>query len=370
MELELADNESRIATDELLTGLVRAKVFNSKDYKQILKLTGMVPDKLQWLRFLYGFVFTLGTVFLLLGIILFFAWNWSDLGAYQKLILVEGILIFSVICSFITRGEKLTGQLSVTIMCVMTGVVLAVYGQIYQTGADNYRLFTSWTLLILVPVMMIRFAPLWLFWVALMNLGLVLWTTQTWFGGNEFLRLGLILGSANITLFLIWSLYIYGCYQQSPGESSRWKTLLFRLFIPVNSQHTAHNSASEMQLWMFRILYSVGLTWLTITLFQLLAQSSFSAYNTITWILFIIPVILLYIISVSLAQFIAQRILKDMFIYTLSMFSACSLICIFFAREIKIDQHNVWLLALFVIFLAAASAHWLRKVQINWKIDS
>lgn len=370
MELELAENESRIATDELLTGLVRAKVFDSKDYQQILRLTGMVPDKLQWLRFLYGFVFSLGTVFLLLGIILFFAWNWSDLGAYQKLILVEGILILSAICSFITRGKKLTGQLSVTIMCVMTGVVLAVYGQIYQTGADNYRLFTSWTLLILIPVMMVRFAPLWLFWVALMNLGLVLWATQTSFGGHEFLRLGLILGGANVTLFLIWSLYIYSCYQQTPGKFFRKLKPVFRLFIPINSQDKpAQNFASEMQLWMFRILYSIGLTWLTITLFQLLAQRSFSAFNTATWIMFIVPVILLYVISVSIAQFLAQRVLKDMFIYTLSLFSACSLVCIFFAKEIELDRHNVWLLALFVIFLAAATAHWLRKVQQNWKID-
>ncbi len=371
MNSKLLDIETKKTTDEILTSLVRTDVFSKNDYSKLLELTGLVPDKQQWLRFLYGFIFSLGTVFLLLGVILFFAWNWSDLTAYQKLILVEGILVLSTLLAIITNCEHLAGKMSVTVMCVMTGVVFAVYGQIYQTGADNYRLFTSWSLLILVPVMMIRFAPLWLFWITLMNLALVLWVSQTWFGSNVYLRTGLALGLANFFLILIWSAYIYTQSEKQTSKISRWIAFTFRIFIPVSVTDKENKLVSEMQLWMFRIIYIFGLFWLTITLFRMIGVST-SYYSNDSGLLkyFSTTIILLYLVIVGIVQYLAQRILKDMFIYTLTLFSVCSLISMTFMRLLSINQHTIWLLSLFVIFLAAAAAHWLRKVQNKWKIDS
>ncbi|VAW76002.1 hypothetical protein MNBD_GAMMA12-2669 [hydrothermal vent metagenome] len=373
MSEKYSDISSKQVNDEILSQLVRTGVFNKQDYSKLRRLSGLVPDKEQWLRFLYGFVFSLGTIFLLLGIILFFAWNWSDLRTYQKLLLVEGIFLGSGIFALFTKSDNLSGQLSITAVCVMTGVVLAVYGQIYQTGADNYRLFMGWALLIVLPVMTSRFAPLWFFWAALMNLSIMLWVSQTWHDDYMHLRIGLALDSVNFGLFLIWSAYIYTRCTSLKIATSPYLDVIFKLIIPVSAKTDTgqYSSASEMPLWMFRIIYLVTLTGLTITLFQIIAIRSpyyTGAVPLVSYFSFLI--IALYLLTITLAQYLTHKVLKDLFIYTVSLFSLCSLTCFIFYKSFEFFQHLGWLLSLFVIFLAVGSAYWLRKVQNDWKINS
>ena len=42
----------------------------------------------------------------------------------------------------------------------LIGTLFAVFGQIYQTGADAYDLFLGWTLFTILWAVAIRFAPL------------------------------------------------------------------------------------------------------------------------------------------------------------------------------------------------------------------
>jgi len=61
---------------------------------------------------------------------------------------------------------------------VLVGVFLAVFGQVYQTGADAYQLFVGWALLILPWVAMCRFAGLWVLWLAIVNIAVSLFWEQ------------------------------------------------------------------------------------------------------------------------------------------------------------------------------------------------
>ena len=45
--------------------------------------------------------------------------------------------------------QQLPGKVLLLGASVLIGVFLAVFGQVYQTGADAYNLFTMWALLIL-----------------------------------------------------------------------------------------------------------------------------------------------------------------------------------------------------------------------------
>ncbi len=61
-----------------------------------------------------------------------------------------------------TGIDTVVGKLLLTAAAVLTGIVLATFGMVYQTGADSFMLFRGWFILILPWVLISRFQPLWL----------------------------------------------------------------------------------------------------------------------------------------------------------------------------------------------------------------
>lgn len=73
-----------------------------------------------------------------------------------------------------TGIERAVGKAWLGAGVVLTGVLLAVIGQIYQTGADSELLFAGWALLALPWVVIARAPWVWLFWLVLLNTSLAL----------------------------------------------------------------------------------------------------------------------------------------------------------------------------------------------------
>lgn len=74
--------------------------------------------------------------------------------------------------------ERVGGQLLLLSASVLTGVFMAVFGQIYQTRADAYQLFMMWSFLILGWTLLSKFTPQYIFWLAITNIALMLWWDQ------------------------------------------------------------------------------------------------------------------------------------------------------------------------------------------------
>ena len=119
-----------------------------------------------------------GAGHLLAGIVFFFAYNWADLSDLAKFAIVEGALVATVIAALLLGIDRLHGQLAVIGASVLTGVLLAVIGQVYQTGADAYQLFTAWMLLILAWTLGSRSAAQWLLWLVVAGIALALYGEQ------------------------------------------------------------------------------------------------------------------------------------------------------------------------------------------------
>ncbi|MGA1871520.1 MAG: DUF2157 domain-containing protein [bacterium] len=120
----------------------------------------------------------LGSTLLLAGIIFFFAYNWNEMGKFLKFGLLESCIITCIIASYLRGMDQLSGKTLLLSACVLTGVLLAVYGQIYQTGADAYELFQGWTFLILGWVIISKFAALWFLWLVILNTAIILFWQQ------------------------------------------------------------------------------------------------------------------------------------------------------------------------------------------------
>ena len=102
-----------------------------------------------WGTWVSRLLLLLGTSLVLAGIIFFFAHNWERLGPLLKLGLIQGAMLACLLGAWLVRSSTLPCQVLLTAACVLVGVLLAVYGQIYQTGADAFELFLGWWVLIL-----------------------------------------------------------------------------------------------------------------------------------------------------------------------------------------------------------------------------
>ena len=140
-----------------------------------LALAGVTPDAARWRRFVDALFLWLGALLLAAGVIFFFAYNWEALGRFAKFGLVQALLVIAVVIAWYAGLEKPAGKAAIFGASILTGALLALVGQTYQTGADPYELFAIWALLILPWTAVARLPVLWLLVVLLLNLAVILY---------------------------------------------------------------------------------------------------------------------------------------------------------------------------------------------------
>jgi len=131
-----------------------------------------------WEKFLRLLFITLGVGFTAAGIIFFFAYNWADLHKFTKMGIVEGLVIAVTSLVLLPKTNTNIRNVILTGASVLVGVLFAVYGQIYQTGANAYDFFLVWTIFITLWVVISNFAPLWLIYIVLINTVFILYSQQ------------------------------------------------------------------------------------------------------------------------------------------------------------------------------------------------
>jgi len=144
---------------------------------RLLKET-VYNDKEMWQKFLRQFFIILGVGFATTGIIFFFAYNWADLHKFAKIGLTEVLITATTIIALLPKINQNTRNIILTGSAFLVGVLFAVFGQIYQTGANAYDFFLAWTLFIALWVAISNFTPLWLLFIVLINTTFILYTQQ------------------------------------------------------------------------------------------------------------------------------------------------------------------------------------------------
>lgn len=158
-------------------------------------------DKSDWQKFLSLFFITLGIGFATAGIVFFFAYNWADLHKFAKIGLTEGLIIATTIIALLPKIKSSTRNIILTGSSFLVGVLFAVFGQIYQTGANAYDFFLAWTIFITLWVIVSKFAPLWLLLIVLINTTFFLYTQQVAKDWSQILVMT-ILFVLNTTIFI------------------------------------------------------------------------------------------------------------------------------------------------------------------------
>ena len=155
-----------------------------RDAGAALQAAGLLPGRAEWRRFLDQLLLWSGAVALAAAAVFFVAHNWSQLGKLAKFTLLEVLVVAAVAGYWRLGSERAAGKAALLAASILLGALLALFGQIYQTGADTWQLFASWAALILPWVLIGRFAALWMLWIAVVNLALAL-HFQVFFLENE-----------------------------------------------------------------------------------------------------------------------------------------------------------------------------------------
>lgn len=158
-----------------LINLIENNVVTAENLDSAVSLANITPSSARWLSFLSQLCLWIGSTALGLSVLFFIAFNWLEFGRFAKFALVEISLVAAVVCYLFFKATPLLAKASITVASILVGVLLALFGQTYQTGADPWQLFVIWACLILPWAMTARFSVLWLICLVLCNTSFALY---------------------------------------------------------------------------------------------------------------------------------------------------------------------------------------------------
>ena len=97
------------------------------------------------------FFLLFSVVFLIAGVTSFTAYNWANMSNIKKLA-VPSVLIVVGLVAYLFLEKEIYKNLAIFFSSFMIGTLFAVYGQVYQTGADTWILFRNWAIFLIIPI--------------------------------------------------------------------------------------------------------------------------------------------------------------------------------------------------------------------------
>ncbi|MBB1138046.1 DUF2157 domain-containing protein [Myroides sp. WP-1] len=168
--------EKKINKQELFL-LKEHSTISEEDFNVLYEQHGVASSN-QWKDFGYYTLLACGIGFFVSGVLFFFAFNWDHMPANVKFILVGSAIVCSAYFSITTRVKESINKICLIATSVLVGVLLAVFGQTYQTGANAYDLFLTWLLVVTPLTIVSQSTYQWLFFSILANTTLILAMVQ------------------------------------------------------------------------------------------------------------------------------------------------------------------------------------------------
>jgi uncharacterized membrane-anchored protein/uncharacterized membrane protein len=149
------------ATRGRLHALTAAGVLDASQLAGALERLGARPSRSSWARYGYWHSLLIGVVLVVVGTLFFVAANWSALSGLQRMGLVGAAMVGATLVGG-QLGETLAGRAVSLLGGLLFGPLLVVYSQVYQTGADAWQLFATWSGVLLAYAVLVRFVGTWL----------------------------------------------------------------------------------------------------------------------------------------------------------------------------------------------------------------
>ncbi|HYF61732.1 MAG TPA: DUF2157 domain-containing protein [Herpetosiphonaceae bacterium] len=330
--LNIPDPLDQPATPDALRHQARHGVLDGPALRRALALIGHTPPAGRWAAFLDLLLLVLGAGLLVSGVIFFFAFNWDGMHRFAKLGLIEGALAAAVGLASWRGLDTLPGKVALSAAAGMVGALMAVFGQVYQTGADSYQLFALWALLISGWVLAGRFTPLWAFWLLLLDLAIWLWAIET---------RGELDGATLIGLFSLNALAL-ALWEWARRQGVAW----------LRSR------------WTPRLFASLAIGALAIATLLVILGDRVDLDGD-PWLLAAPP---LFVAAVGLLAYHYSQRLFDPFILVVTALAACVCLNSWVSEVLDLDEEILIVLGLLVIGQTAAVVAWVRRRALLWEV--
>ncbi len=297
---------------------------------EALSITKVFPSEKDWLVFIGQLLLWLGGIAIAFAVMFFIAYNLDNIGKFVQFGAIEALIIISVFTYWKFYSHPIASKVSLLSASILLGVLLALYGITYQTGADTWQLFFTWAMLITPWVIIGRFPALWIVWLILLNLSIAFYfetrftSSQFWFDVTikQFGSLFLL----NTIALVIWE-----------SLSNKWKWLDER--------------------WAVRLLAlgsGTNITWLAIYVII----EGHDMLSLLIWIIWIISFYLVY-----------RNIKRDLFMLSEIALSGIVVVTTLVIKTISdsMDFGSLLVVAILIVGMGAGAAFWLKKIQKEWQ---
>ena len=313
----------QIVSDFIKRGYVQPAQIND-----VLNCTQVSPSISNWFKFIDRLLLCLGALSLAFSVLFFIAYNWDDWGRFEKFALIESLLVGIIFLYWISKKDTLKAQISLLVSCLMVGVLMAFFGQTYQTGADPWTLFFFWALLITPWVVIARFAPLWLSWLGLLNIALSLY-----------------IDSAGLPLALFLS-----------ADGNLWVALFLLNSIALTALELSSQRFTYLSpRWLARIIASLAGFMITfIVIDNIMDSHDTSVFPLVFWGIFIVSLYVVY-----------RHLRHDLFMLAGGCLSSIVIIVTFAIQSLSEDFIEAFflLISVLIIGLTSLATMWLKKVN-------
>ena len=317
-----------VSTRNQLIELIEQAHIPAERVNEALVATEILPDGKVWLRFINHLLLWLGALAIAFAAVFFIAYNWDDLDRFTKFGMVEALIALALLAHWKLYENNLVAKVTLLIASIFLGVLLALYGQTYQTGADPWQLFFNWALLMLPWAVIGCFPAIWILWITLINLSIVLYYTA--FRGAIWIAIGSDFG-------MLWTIFAFNTFALILWEllSNKWQWLTER--------------------WAVRLLAigsGIAVTWLAI--YTIFDYRNLGDWSGLIWVIWLAGL-----------YFVYRKIRHDLFMLAGLALSVIVVVTSFASKHLlkDFDAGALLAIALMIIGMGTGAAIWLRNIH-------
>lgn len=151
--------------------------------QELLAASGAQPSPSDVRRFIGLIAHLSGVLSLAAGVVFFVAANWQAFNVFGRFALIEIVVLIAAALACFKPPPHALGRSASLLAFIASGALLALFGQTYQTGADVYELFLTWSVLAIPLVIAAQWSVVWAAWLLVVNVALWLYAGMRPDGG-------------------------------------------------------------------------------------------------------------------------------------------------------------------------------------------